>query len=157
MGSYGLSKAVAALVAGLVLARALQRRGLPSDAAWSLVLPAVLWGFLGAKLYYLAEHASSLTWDDFGGTGFTWYGGMIAATIAVLVVIHRPPAPPGPGQRPDRGATVAGLRHRAAGMPAGRRRHLRPTHRPALGDGVPARDGTDHPCGDSRPRSRSSW
>ncbi len=89
VGSYGLSKAVAALVAGLVLARAFQRRGLPSAAAWSLVVPAVLWGFLGAKLYYLAEHASSLTWHDFGGTGFTWYGGMIAATIAVLGVIHR--------------------------------------------------------------------
>lgn len=49
----------------------------------------MLWGFLGAKLYYLAEHASSLTWHDFGGTGFTWYGGMIAGTIAVLVVIRR--------------------------------------------------------------------
>ena len=61
VGSYGLSKAVAALVAGLVLARAFQttrrRRAVP--------VPAVLWGFLGAKLYYLAEHASSLTWYDF--------------------------------------------------------------------------------------------
>jgi phosphatidylglycerol---prolipoprotein diacylglyceryl transferase len=46
-------------------------------------------GLLGAKLYYLAEHATSLTWRDFGGMGFTWYGGMIAGTIAVLVVIRR--------------------------------------------------------------------
>lgn len=87
--SYGVSKALAALVAGLVLARAFRRHGLPSEAAWTLVVPAVLWGFIGAKLYYLAEHAGSLSWHDLGGAGFTWYGGMITGAIAVLVVIAR--------------------------------------------------------------------
>lgn len=87
--SYGVSKALAALVAGLVLARAFRRHGLPSEVAWTLVVHAVLWGFVGAKLYYLAEHAGSLSWHDLGGAGFTWYGGMITGTIAVLVVIAR--------------------------------------------------------------------
>ena len=48
--SYGVSKVVAALVAGFVLARAFRRHALPSDAAWSLVVHAMLWGLLGAKL-----------------------------------------------------------------------------------------------------------
>jgi phosphatidylglycerol:prolipoprotein diacylglycerol transferase len=73
--SYGANKALAALVAGLLLARAFRGNGLSSDAAWSLVVHGTFWGFLGAKLYYLAEHADSLTWHDFGGMGFTWYGG----------------------------------------------------------------------------------
>lgn len=85
--SYGVSKALAAFVAGLVLARAFRRHGLASDAAWSLVLWAMLWGFVGATLYYLAERAGSLIRHDFGGSGFTWYGGMIAGTIAVLILV----------------------------------------------------------------------
>lgn len=31
-------------------------------------------GFLGAKLYYLGEHAGHLSMHDFGGSGFTWLG-----------------------------------------------------------------------------------
>lgn len=95
MQSYGVSKALAALVAALVLARGFRRHGLDSDAAWALVSQALLWGFLGAKAYYLAEHAGSLTRHDFGGMGFTWYGGMIAGTLAVLVVIRRRRLPVG--------------------------------------------------------------
>lgn len=93
--SYGVSKALAAIVAGLVLARAFRRHGLPGDVAWSVVLHGTLWGFLGAKLYYLAEHAPNLTWHDVGPMGFTWYGGLIAGTVAVLVVIRRHQLPLG--------------------------------------------------------------
>jgi len=87
--AYGVSKALALLVGGLVLARAFRRHNLNGDLAWSLALHAMLWGFLGAKLYYLAEHAPDLTWHDFGGMGFTWYGGVITGTAAVLIIIRR--------------------------------------------------------------------
>ncbi|WP_198962024.1 prolipoprotein diacylglyceryl transferase [Pseudonocardia sp. MH-G8] len=53
------------------------------------MLHGTLWRFLGPKLYYLAEHAPTLTWHDFDPMGFTWYGGLIAGTAAVLVVIQR--------------------------------------------------------------------
>src|SRR5207248_11579499 len=36
-----------------------------------------------------AEHVTSRAWLVFGVAGFTWYGGRIAGTVAVLVVIRR--------------------------------------------------------------------
>ncbi len=46
-------------------------------------------GFAGGKLYYLAEHAGSLTLHDFGSSGFTWYGGLIAGVATVVVMTRR--------------------------------------------------------------------
>jgi phosphatidylglycerol:prolipoprotein diacylglycerol transferase len=89
INSYGASKALAALVAALILARSFQRRGWPRDTAYTVVLAATIWGFIGAKLYYLAEHAGTLMPHDFGLSGFTWYGGFIAGTIAVVVTARR--------------------------------------------------------------------
>lgn len=93
--SYGISKALAILVAGLVLARAFRRHNLSGDAAWSLVIHTTIWGFVGAKLYFLAEHANAFSWHHLGGMGFTWYGGMIGGTIAALMVIRRQQPPLG--------------------------------------------------------------
>lgn len=87
--SYGVSKALAALVAGWLLARELQRRGHDRELAYPLTMAGALAGFAGAKLYYLAENADSLTAMDFGGMGFTWYGGMIGGAIAVALVARR--------------------------------------------------------------------
>jgi phosphatidylglycerol:prolipoprotein diacylglycerol transferase len=89
ISSYGVSKALAALVAALILARSFRRRGWPRDDAYAVVLAATVWGFIGAKLYYLAEHARTLMPHDFGMSGFTWYGGFIAGTVAVVVTARR--------------------------------------------------------------------
>ena len=87
--SYGASKALAALVAGAMLATELRRRGRDPEHAYSLVLWALFGGFAGAKLYYLAEHAGSLSLHDFGGTGFTWFGGLLGGAAATAVVARR--------------------------------------------------------------------
>ncbi len=88
--TYGVSKALAAWVAAMLLARAFERRGMGSrQQAYSLVLWSTVWGFLGAKLYYLLEHLPTLTLHDFGGMGFTWYGGLIAGAAAALLMIRR--------------------------------------------------------------------
>jgi len=61
--AYGVSKALAAIVAGLVLARAFRRRGLDGAVALALVLHAMLWGFLRAKLALklkAAQHATAI-------------------------------------------------------------------------------------------------
>ncbi len=92
---YGVSKALAALAAGWLLARELQRRGYDRELAYPLTMVAALAGFAGAKLYYLAENAQSLTAMDFGGMGFTWYGGVIGGTIGVLVLSRRHAIPKG--------------------------------------------------------------
>ena len=53
--SYGASKASAALVAALLLARALERLALSRDSAYSLGMWVTIWGFVGAKIHYLLE------------------------------------------------------------------------------------------------------
>ena len=88
--SYGVSKALAALVAGWLLQRELVRRGKPADAGFPLAVAALIGGFIGAKVYYLVEASGGgLTAHDFGGSGFTWYGGMIGGALAVVLVARR--------------------------------------------------------------------
>lgn len=86
--SYGVSKALAALAAGWLLQRELTRRGRDPEPAFSLAIAALVGGFVGAKLYYLLEAAvgGGITMHDLGGSGFTWYGGLIGGALAVVFV-----------------------------------------------------------------------
>ena len=93
--TYGLSKAAAALVAAFLLGRAFERRGLAQDSAHALVMWATVWGFAAAKAYYLLEQLPTITAHDLGGTGFTWFGGLIGGVVAALVVVRRHHLPPG--------------------------------------------------------------
>jgi len=89
IGSYGVSKALAALVAGWLLVRLFVRRGLNPDDAYTMTFAGAVWGFVGAKAYYLLEELPDLTWHDLGSSGFTWYGEFLAGVAAVLVVARR--------------------------------------------------------------------
>lgn len=91
--SYGLSKALAALAAGWLLTRELRRFGRDPGLAWPLTFAGFLGGFAGAKLYYLAESLPDLSLHDLGGSGFTWYGGLIGGALAVLWVARRERVP----------------------------------------------------------------
>lgn len=93
INSYGVSKALAAAVAGYLLAREFRRLGWDPDRAWNIAMVATVLGFAGGKLYYLAERAGRLTPHDFGSAGFTWYGGLIAgvATAALMARRYRLP------------------------------------------------------------------
>jgi phosphatidylglycerol:prolipoprotein diacylglycerol transferase len=93
--SYGVSKALAALVAALLLARAFERLALKRDLAYSLVMWATIWGFVGAKIYYLLEQLPHFDLHHLGGMGFTWYGGLIGGALAALVIVHRHQLPLG--------------------------------------------------------------
>ena len=87
--SYGVSKALAALVAAFLLARAFERLSLKRDSAYALVMWATIWGFVGAKIYYLLEQLPNFDLHHLGGMGFTWYGGLIGGVLASLVIVHR--------------------------------------------------------------------
>jgi len=93
--SYGVSKALAALVAALLLARAFERLALSRDSAYSLVMWATIWGFVGAKIYYLLEQLPNFDVHHLGGMGFTWYGGLIGGLAAALVIVRRHQLPLG--------------------------------------------------------------
>ena len=87
--TYGVSKALAALVAAFLLTRAFRRIGLGVEHAQNLVLWGTLSGFAGAKVYYLAERWPDLTMHDFGGMGFTWYGGLLGGTAMAVLYCRR--------------------------------------------------------------------
>ncbi|ADG76546.1 prolipoprotein diacylglyceryl transferase [Cellulomonas flavigena DSM 20109] len=87
--TYGVSKVLAALLAAYLLGRAFTARGLKRESAYDLVMSATFWGFIGAKVYYLFEQLPTVSLHDFGGMGFTWYGGLLGGVAAALVVIRR--------------------------------------------------------------------
>lgn len=87
--SYGVSKVLAALVAGVLLSRAFRTAGWDPDRAWNLVLYGTVAGFVGAKIYYVAENVTALSWHHLGGSGFTWYGGLLAGVGTVLVLARK--------------------------------------------------------------------
>lgn len=93
--AYGVSKALAALAAAWLLGREFRRLGWDAEAAHSIVLAATVIGFAGAKVYYLVEHWGELSHHSLSA-GFTWYGGVIAATITVVVMAMRRGLPLGP-------------------------------------------------------------
>ncbi len=70
--SYRASKALAAVVAAIMLGREFRRLGWNPEVATTLVVTSTVVGFLGAKLYYLGKHAANLSMHDFGRFGFTY-------------------------------------------------------------------------------------
>lgn len=87
--TYGVSKALAALMAAVLLAKTFRRLGLRTEDAQNIVLWATLWGFAGAKVYYLAERWPAVSLHNLGGMGFTWYGGLLAGVVSVVVYSRR--------------------------------------------------------------------
>lgn len=96
--SFGLMAALALIVPGMLIVRPLiARRGANPGFAIELVIAAGVGGFVGARIYYLAEHWTVAKLDLggalFGGIGFTWYGGLIGGFVAVVgwTLIRRVP------------------------------------------------------------------
>lgn len=65
----------------------------PHDRVGDVVLQAALWGFLGAKIFHNLENLDDFAKDPFGSlisfSGLTFYGGLIMATIAIIIYIKK--------------------------------------------------------------------
>jgi prolipoprotein diacylglyceryl transferase len=65
----------------------------PHDRVGDVVLQAALWGFIGAKIFHNLENLSDFEKDPIGAlisfSGLTFFGGLIVATIAVIVYIKK--------------------------------------------------------------------
>jgi phosphatidylglycerol:prolipoprotein diacylglycerol transferase len=87
--SFGVMVALGALAGLYVFRNELRRRGLPG-AATDAAIAGLFGGLAGAKLLYVAEHASSepvlslLT--DRGG--MSWFGGFVGGLLAGFVLIR---------------------------------------------------------------------
>jgi len=91
VNAWGVMAALAALAAARVAGAELQRRGHARADSWPLALAGAIGGLIGAKLYFLAEHPDRITdaANLLSGEGFTWYGGVLGGTLAVLAVARR--------------------------------------------------------------------
>ncbi len=65
----------------------------PSYAVWTITIIALVSGFLGAKLFHALENLDTFFQDPMGMLfstgGFTFYGGLIAGTIAVIWYLRK--------------------------------------------------------------------
>ncbi|MFQ5651873.1 MAG: prolipoprotein diacylglyceryl transferase [bacterium] len=93
INSFGVMAMLAFLIPTLLLRKEVARKGLDPDFANSLVIAAMIGGFLGARIYYILER-----WDGFlnhpmeyifTGAGLVWYGGLIGGFLAVAWYARR--------------------------------------------------------------------
>lgn len=87
---HGLTIAIGIGIGGLAAASDAKRRGLDPERLYPMGLILVLAALVGGRAFFLLEH-DQLTdpgsW--FGSTGFTFYGGFIAAAAGIAIYVWR--------------------------------------------------------------------
>src|SRR5919106_3983441 len=82
--------AVGILVGGAAVALDARRRGLDPEHVYAIGLILVIGALVGGRAFYLLEHGEL---DDpgawVGTTGFTFYGGFIAAALGIAYYVRR--------------------------------------------------------------------
>ena len=85
---HGLTIAVGIIVGGLVAAVEARRRGLDTEPLYTIGVILTVAALVGSRIYYLAERGQLLEPASWLGTrGFTFYGGLIAATIGITAYV----------------------------------------------------------------------
>ncbi len=145
--SFGVMSALALISACYVAYRLLRTRGVSFEFAYELLFVAGIGGFVGARIYYLLQHWSSVHGDllhnAFSGSGFTWYGGLIGGFICVALwsrVRHVPVGLMANAAGPGVAIGYAVGTHR---LPAVGRRRLRQPHQVVYRHRLSARHGAD--------------
>jgi phosphatidylglycerol:prolipoprotein diacylglycerol transferase len=87
---HGLTIAVGILVGALAAAYDARRRGLEPERMYTVAAIVVVGALIGGRVFYLLEHGLL---DDagawFSSTGFTFYGGFIAAALGIAYYVRR--------------------------------------------------------------------
>ena len=87
---HGLTIAIGILVGGLLAAYDARRRGLEPERLYAVGVLVVVGALVGGRVFYLLEHGRL---DDLGAwfssTGFTFYGGFIAAALGIVWYVLR--------------------------------------------------------------------
>jgi len=95
INSYGFMIAMGFLVCGLLLSREFQRAGIKKEFAGSILIAALLGGFIGSKLYFIIENSLLLGgnfWNNLlSPGGQVWHGGFIGGFLALsfLTILKR--------------------------------------------------------------------
>lgn len=81
---HGLTIALGILIGGVVAGRLARTRGLAIEPLETMGMILVVSALVGSRIFYLAEHGQLLDPGEWLGTrGFTFYGGLIAAALAI--------------------------------------------------------------------------
>ena len=87
---HGLTIAIGIMVGGLVAGHRARRRGLETEPLQVMAIILVVSALVGSRIFYLAEHGQLLEPSKWLGThGFTFYGGLIAAALAIGAYVIR--------------------------------------------------------------------
>jgi len=88
--SYGLMMALGFIAGDVVLGRDCRRRGLSPELASALVVWGAIAGIAGSRLYDVFDNWPAYRSDPwsivFTGSGFVWYGGLIAGIVSTWLV-----------------------------------------------------------------------
>ncbi len=95
--SFGLMLGLSFLVAGWIVGVELKRKGYEREAAWSLLMGAIVGGIVGAKLYYAFLDWPLLIRQPlqtlFSRAGLVWYGGLLGGALGVIFMARREKLP----------------------------------------------------------------
>jgi phosphatidylglycerol:prolipoprotein diacylglycerol transferase len=87
---HGLTIAIGIVIGGVAVALDARRRGLDPERVYAIGMILVIGALVGGRAFYLLEHGEL---DDpgawLGTTGFTFYGGFIAAELGIAYFIRR--------------------------------------------------------------------
>ncbi|MDH5716088.1 MAG: prolipoprotein diacylglyceryl transferase [Spirochaetia bacterium] len=95
ISSYGIMMAAGFLTANFLLQREFYRKNIDIKLADNIIILAVVFGIVGAKVFFLWETSNEWhTWDEFkhrafSGGGLTWLGGFVGATTANIIYAKR--------------------------------------------------------------------
>jgi phosphatidylglycerol:prolipoprotein diacylglycerol transferase len=87
---HGVTIAIGIVVGGLAAASDVRRRGLEPERLYAIGMIVVGGALVGGRTFFLLEHgelADPGAW--FSSTGFTFYGGFIAAALGIAYYIRR--------------------------------------------------------------------
>ncbi len=93
INSFGVMAMLGFLTGTILLRKEILRKNLDPDLANGMIISTMIGGFLGARIYFIAERWSRFLEDPteyiFTGAGLVWYGGMIGGLIAGAWYVHR--------------------------------------------------------------------
>lgn len=93
INSFGVMAMLGFLIPTFLLRKELARKGFDPDIANGIAISAMVGGFAGARLYFIAERLDQFFADPasmiFTGAGLVWYGGLAGGFIAVIWYVHQ--------------------------------------------------------------------
>jgi phosphatidylglycerol:prolipoprotein diacylglycerol transferase len=86
---HGLTIAIGILIGGFAAASDARRRGLDPERLYTIGFIVVAGALVGGRLFFLLEHGLlDEPGEWFSSTGFTFYGGFIAAALGIVLYIR---------------------------------------------------------------------